>query len=202
MLATIKFPFSCEPLRLQADLTPVRPGEWMRRFSPWIYEGDWSGAARRSGGGQPRQIYPDPTATDRFADTEILARCAYYRDVLDTFQCPLTSVRLLKLKARSSIREHRDYKLGLEDGELRLHVPIVTNPAVAFFLAGERVPMAAGDCWYLNVNLPHRVDNQSDTDRVHLVIDCVLNDWLWQFFPTEAKPAQPAAAPEPEDATR
>jgi len=33
------------------------------------------------------------------------------------------------------------------------------------------------------VNLKHRVDNQSTTDRIHLVIDCVVNEWLAAFFP-------------------
>ena len=94
-------------------------------------------------------------------------------------------MRLLRLKAGSHIREHRDYRLGYEDGEVRLHIPVVTNPDVAFFLAGERVIMAAGECWYLNVNLPHRVDNYSTTDRTHLVVDCVVNEWLTALFSVE-----------------
>ena len=95
-------------------------------------------------------------------------------------------MRLLRLQAGSSIAEHRDYRLGYEDGEVRLHVPVVTDVGVAFFLAGVRVPMAAGECWYLNVNLPHRVENRSPIDRIHLVIDCVVNEWLAQIFRLES----------------
>lgn len=182
MLASLKLPFTFDAVRLKSDLALIQPNEWVRHFNQSIYEGDWSGVALRSVGGEAMKLYPDPSATGQFADTPLLARCAYFQAVLATFECPLTAVRLLRLKAQSSIREHRDYRLGYEDGEVRLHIPIVTNPDVAFFLAGERVWMAEGECWYINVNLPHRVDNQSLTDRIHLVIDCVVNEWLTSFF--------------------
>jgi hypothetical protein len=38
--------------------------------------------------------------------------------------------------------------------------------------------MQPGECWYLNFDLPHRVQNLGATDRVHLVVDCQVNDWL------------------------
>ena len=41
---------------------------------------------------------------------------------------------------------------------------------------GTPLPMGEGECWYINFNLPHRIHNRGTTDRVHLVIDCVLND--------------------------
>ena len=183
VLAAFQFPFHFDPTRLKAELENIQPEEWTPHFNTNIYEGEWSGVALRSIAGRTLQLYPDPTATGSFTNTELLERCPYYQQVLASFQCPLTSVRLLKLKARSNILEHRDYKLGFEDGEMRLHIPVVTNPAVAFFLNGERVPMQAGETWYVNVNLPHRVDNASDTDRIHLVMDCVVNEWLAGFLP-------------------
>jgi hypothetical protein len=187
MLTSLKLPFALDPQRLKADLAQIQPNEWGDHFNKSIYEGDWSGIALRSVGGAPMKLYPDPTATAIFADTAILARCPYYQTVLATLRCPLTAVRLLRLSAGSSIRQHRDYRLGYEDGEVRLHIPVVTNPDVVFFLAGQRVSMQEGECWYLNVNLPHRVDNQSTTARIHLVIDCVVNDWLAEFFSVEAQ---------------
>lgn len=190
MIATLKLPFAFDPAQLKADLAQIEPEAWVHHYNQSIYEGDWSGVALRSVGGKAMQLYPDPTATDAFADTALLMRCPYFQTVVTTFQCPLTAVRLLRLKAGSSIREHRDYRLGYEDGEVRLHVPVVTNPDVRFFLAGERVWMAEGECWYLNVNLPHRVENESQRDRIHLVIDCVVDDWLATFFPLP-RPAQP-----------
>ena len=38
--------------------------------------------------------------------------------------------------------------------------------------------MGEGEAWYLNLNLRHSVVNSGPTPRVHLVIDCVVDDWL------------------------
>ena len=184
-MKSYKLPLHLDPVHLKTDLARIRPDEWVPHFNTSYYEGDWSGVALRAVGGRAGQLYPDPTASDDFADTPILARCPYFQEVLAAFHCPLTSARLLKLSAGSSIREHKDYKLGLEDGEMRVHIPIVTNVDVAFFLAGEQVIMQEGEAWYLNLNLSHRVENHSHTDRIHLVIDCVVNDWARELFPPE-----------------
>jgi hypothetical protein len=37
--------------------------------------------------------------------------------------------------------------------------------------------MGGGECWYINANLPHSVSNLGGTDRIHLVMDWVVNDW-------------------------
>jgi hypothetical protein len=185
MLKSYKLPRSFNPDHLKAELARFQPDEWVPHFNTRYYEGEWSGIALRAVGGKAGQLYPDPTATDDFADTPMLARCPYFQEVLAAFHCPLTSARLLKLAARSSIREHKDYKLGFEDGEMRVHVPVVTNLDVAFFLAGEQVIMQEGEAWYLDLNLPHRVENHSDLDRIHLVIDCVVNDRVRELFPAE-----------------
>ena len=90
----------------------------------------------------------------------------------------------------SIIKEHKDFKLGFEDGEIRLHIPILTNPSVEFILDGARVLMNEGECWYLNLNLPHRVANRGTSDRIHLVVDCVLNDWLRELLLRESTAAE------------
>jgi ribosomal protein S18 acetylase RimI-like enzyme len=174
----VKLPLRFDPARLQADLTRILAEEFVPHFNTAYYQGDWSAVPLRSIGGRADQIYPDPTARSAFADTPLLARCAYLNEVLATVRCPQQSVRLLRLKAGSVIKEHSDFDLGFEDGEVRLHIPIITNPGVEFILNQVRVIMNEGECWYLNVNLPHRVANRGTEDRIHLVIDCVVNDWL------------------------
>jgi hypothetical protein len=84
----------------------------------------------------------------------------------------------MKLTPGSVIKEHRDYDLAMEEGAARLHIPVQTNPGVEFMLNGLPVAMAPGECWYLRLSDPHRVANRGETDRVHLVIDCRVNDWL------------------------
>jgi quercetin dioxygenase-like cupin family protein len=49
---------------------------------------------------------------------------------------------------------------------------------VEFLLQGRRIEMREGEAWYLDLNLPHAVANRGRTDRIHLVVDCVVNDWV------------------------
>jgi len=169
---------------LKAELALFDASEWISHFNTRDYTGGWSGIPLRSPGGVAYHIVPDIMGYKDFQDTPFLARCTYIPVVLATFQCPLKAVRLLNLHAGSSIREHVDHDLDYEHGEVRLHIPVQTNHNVAFYLNGVRLFMEEGECWYTNVNLPHRVDNTSATDRIHLVIDCAVNDWLRTFFKT------------------
>ena len=38
--------------------------------------------------------------------------------------------------------------------------------------------MEAGELWYFNADQIHEVYNRGGEDRINLVIDCVVNDWL------------------------
>lgn len=178
----LRLPLRFDAARLQEDLGRLSPEDWVPHFNKGYYQGEWSGVALRAIGGNPLKLYPDPTAPEAFADTPMLARLPAVREALGVFACPLLSARLLKLAAGARIREHRDYNLGYADGEVRIHIPITSNPEVEFHLSGQRVPFSTGECWYLDFNLPHRVENRGSTDRVHLVVDCVLDDWLRALF--------------------
>jgi ribosomal protein S18 acetylase RimI-like enzyme len=189
----VKLPLQFDIARLQSDLARMVTDEFVPHFNQAYYQGDWSAVPLRSVGGGTGQIYPDPTAKNAFADTPLLDRCTYIREALATLRCPLQAVRFLRLKSGSLIKEHRDHELGFEDGEVRLHIPVITNPGVEFVLNQVRVIMNEGECWYLNVNQPHRVANRGATDRIHLVIDCVVNDWLREMLLSAAR-ANPGAA--------
>ena len=189
MADTHRLPLRFDPGRLLADLGRIEPSEWVPHFNIHYHDGGWSGVALRSAGGNAAGLFPDPLAIPAVAPTPLLARCPYFAEVLDQIRCPQTSARLLRLASGSSIREHRDYELAFEDGEIRLHIPVATSPEVEFALDGRPVVMTAGECWYLNLNLLHRVSNRGQVDRVHLVVDCVVNDWLRSLFPPEVAAA-------------
>ena len=183
MTSTLKLPFNFDSRKLRSDLEKFTESDWTPHFNTQYYEGDWSGIALRA----PRNsvlggIYPDPVAKDGYEDTAHLARCSYFPEVLKTFECELESARLLRLGAAAKIREHRDYLMSLEDGVARIHIPVQTNPQVEFFLDKKLVRMEIGETWYLNLNLPHSVVNHGSETRIHLVIDCLVNDWFRQLF--------------------
>lgn len=193
MLTCLKLPLTFEPESLQSDLDRVASGEWVRHFNDRYYEGDWSGVALRAVTGASTQIYSDPSSAESLTDTPVLTRSPALQRALATLQCPVKSARLLKLGPGARILEHRDYNLSLEDGEIRLHVPITTDPRVEFYLNGEQIVMLSGECWYINANLPHKVENHSDADRVHMVIDCVVDDWLRGLVASVSPPIETPA---------
>jgi len=168
--------------RLQGDLRRLSTGVWTPHFNASFFEGDWSGIALRASASDRGLYAGGAETTEGFTATEALKACPYFQEVLAAFHCPLKSVRLLRLAPGSIIREHSDFDLGEALGEVRLHVPVVTNPQVEFYLAGKRVAMDAGECWYLDLALPHRVQNRGASERVHLVLDCVLNEWLRELI--------------------
>jgi Aspartyl/Asparaginyl beta-hydroxylase len=178
MATALKLPFIFDSIALKAELKKIGPREWVGHYNQQYYEGVWSGVALRSVGGTPSQLFPDPVRANSYADTPVLDRCDYFREVLGTFKCPLESARLLKLGAGSRILEHRDFDLSSRYGVVRVHIPVQTNPGVEFLLDGERVLMSEGEGWYLDLSLPHRVVNAGMTDRIHLVLDCVVNEWI------------------------
>lgn len=160
---------------------------WKPHYNTRDYEGGWDVLSLRSPGGDQDSIYAELTGHSHFADTPLMGNFPAIKQLVDTLQCPIHSVRLLNLKAGAIIHQHRDHELAFEKGEARLHFPIVTNERVEFFVNDTRVIMLPGECWYINANMPHRVANYGNTDRIHLVIDCVVNDWLKTVFDASAK---------------
>jgi Aspartyl/Asparaginyl beta-hydroxylase len=163
---------------LAAEVAAIPASAWVPHFNTATYEGEWSGLALRSPGGSTKQLYPGANADEPFADTELLGASPACQDALAQFRCPVLTARLLALAPGALIKEHSDLRLGWEDGEVRIHVPVLTSDGVEFFLDGAAVTMRAGEAWYLDLNLPHRAANRSSQPRVHLVVDCVVDDWL------------------------
>jgi len=176
-------PFSFDAQKLQAELANLVESDWQGHFNQAIYEGDWSGAPLRAVPGSHSAIYSDPTANN-WTDTELLSRCTYFQEVLSQFACSLLSVRLLRLAPGASIKEHRDYGLGLDVGEVRLHLVVSTNPEAECRIDGTSYHWAVGECWYADFGLPHFFANRGCTERVHLVLDCRINDWLLNLIET------------------
>ena len=176
--------FSAELEELVAEVEGISDEAWIPHFNTQYFEGEWAGAPLTAPKGAEHpilQLHPDPTATE-FVETALLEGCPRLSVFLARLECPRRSARLMKLGPGARILRHTDYDLGYEDGEVRLHLPILTSPEVSFKLGDVAVEMKAGELWYLNVNLPHEVHNAGDGPRVHLVVDCVVDEWLRGLF--------------------
>jgi hypothetical protein len=178
---------------LARDLASIPADAWVAHFNDGYHDGGWSGVSLRGVDGDARTLFPGAAQDTSHTDTPLLARCPAIAAALSRVLCPVGPVRLLRLLPGGQIREHRDHGLRMELGVARLHVPIITGHDVEFYLGGDLVAMRPGECWYLNFDLPHRVHNLGATDRVHLVIDCRVNDWLRAMI---ASAAGPDAAPD------
>ena len=89
-------------------------------------------------------------------------------------------------RSAQSGKEHKDAELSYEHDAIRIHIPIATNDEVEFYLDKERMNLSEGECWYMNFNLPHYIINNSKEERIHLVIDALVNDWVKELFEQKA----------------
>ena len=180
--AFLKLPFHFSEEKLLKDLEVCKKYEFTSHFNKNDYSGDWTSISLRSQNGEMNNIFALPQTEKKYKDTELLQKCTYFKAIIDSFECEKESIRLLNLKPGSVIKEHTDYNLGYEDGIFRIHIPITTNEGVHFFINHEEVKMLPEECWYGNFNLPHSVRNEGKTDRIHLVMDCLRNDWSDKLF--------------------
>lgn len=178
----LKLPFSFDVDRLEKDLKIIAEDQWNLHHYKMNFEGEWTSVSLYAADGDEKNIFANADASTKVEPTPVLKKCAYLKQVVEQFHCPLIAVRLLKLSAGSEIKPHQDYKLGYEDDNFRLHIPIVTNEKVEFILAGQQMMMQPGECWYTNVNYTHSVANHGKEDRVHLVIDGERNAWSDDLF--------------------
>jgi hypothetical protein len=181
MIKYLKLPFCFDMARMKHEVSALT-AQWVAHYNTNDYEGVWTALPLRSLGGRNDNAIADPRPGLTFEDTELLQLCPYLKQVVETLPCEKMAVRLLNLEAGAVIKEHRDRELCFESGEARIHVPVMTNEDVAFYLDGERVVMNEGECWYMNFNLKHRIYNNGTTNRIHLVMDCVVNDELRALF--------------------
>jgi hypothetical protein len=87
------------------------------------------------------------------------------------------NVLFIKLLAGTKILPHHD------DGEYlectrRNHIPIITSDKTSFSVGSEKINMGLGECWEINNTRLHSVENNSNIDRVHLVIDIMPNKYI------------------------
>ncbi|MGG6230784.1 aspartyl/asparaginyl beta-hydroxylase domain-containing protein [Tenacibaculum sp. SDUM215027] len=178
----LKLPFLFDIAKLLYDYSLVVNQHWIPHFNTSGYEGEWKAISLYAKNGDSSNIFAIQNGNNTVIETPIMSNCNYFKEVISSFKCPILSARLLRLGVGAEIKPHRDYKLGYEDGNFRLHIPITTNSKVQFVLNNEKLNMLPGECWYTNVNYEHSVANHGKEDRIHLVIDAERNEWSDSLF--------------------
>ncbi len=178
----LKLPFQFNVQKLKSELESLLKTKWIPHFNADGYDGEWNSIALYAQDGDESNISADPNVSSTLKETPILNNSKYLKKVIEQIKCPLLSVRLLRLGKGAFIKPHRDYNLGYENNNFRIHIPIITNQQVSFILDGIKLNMEEGQCWYTNVNYIHSVSNNGESDRIHLVIDCERNEWSDRLF--------------------
>ncbi|MDO9369260.1 MAG: aspartyl/asparaginyl beta-hydroxylase domain-containing protein [Sphingopyxis sp.] len=130
-------------------------------------------------------ITPSGQVTNGFAGpmapTDALQQCRYIMEILADLGAVWGRSRLMGLAPASVVPEHVDVGYYWRT-HIRIHIPVVTNPGVAFSCDKETVHMAPGECWLFDSFCPHHVRNDGDAKRVHLVLDTVGGEKLWAMI--------------------
>lgn len=175
----IRLPFTFDAERLAQEIAPFGEDEW--RPHPQRFEGNANLVLVSSNGGE----------NDDFAGPMLpgarLEKMPYTRQVMACFDTVIGRSRLMRLTPRASVSRHTDGHYFWRN-HLRIHVPVLTGPAVAFYCGEEEVHMAAGEAWTFDNWQPHSVENRSDQPRIHLVIDTVGSAALWRWIRQETPP--------------
>jgi len=83
----------------------------------------------------------------------------------------------ISLPAHKNVEEHND--LGEYLGVVRRHhIAITTNDNALFFVNKESKNMKTGECWEINNSHRHSVQNNGDTERIHLMFDILPNRFI------------------------
>ena len=107
-------------------------------------------------------------------------------EILEPLPCEFQRIRFAKLVPGAFLEPHTDaidQSFGLQDSEIaRIAVPLQTNEKATFSIypKGKDGPeikrhLELGHYYYTDVKGWHSIANEGDTDRIHLLIDCISN---------------------------
>lgn len=113
--------------------------------------------------------------------TPYLEQCPYLRQVLASLGATLGRTRLMRLSGQAEVSQHVDIAYYWRE-HMRVHVPILTQPTVRFHCGGDELNMAAGECWIFDTWRMHRVVNDAERPRIHLVVDTVGGEDFWKLY--------------------
>ena len=180
------FPLKFDVERMAAELETLQNAEWLSHYDPGL-SADWTAIPLVSVGGLA--VGPESQRVGDYSEmkrTAVVDELPYFTEILDTFKCPQGRIRITRLNSDTFIGLHRDIDDEVANfafNQVRLHIPIVTNDDVYFWIDGTILHMDIGRLYYVNFSKKHYVHNGGETPRYHLVLDLYVNDWLRQYFP-------------------
>jgi hypothetical protein len=122
---------------------------------------------------------------EEFAKTPNFATFELAAIIESKMNCKIKNLMFYAMLPGGDIPPHRDMVGNVGLGGLRLHIPIVTNLGVNFVVAGKKVVMNPSELWALDTSYMHSVSNNGNENRIHLVMDVIVNDWVLDLLPAK-----------------
>ena len=170
--ALLKLPVEFSPEDLAAEVNALPASAWVPH--PEKFAGNDTVPLISPGGAITNAI------SGRMAPTEFLRRCPYIQGILAALGGPWGRSRLMGLGPGADVPNHVDINYYWRT-HLRIHIPVITNPGVLFHCGEETVHMEPGECWTFDSFRQHRVENRGSERRVHLVVDTVGSERLFDL---------------------
>lgn len=181
----LQLPIRFDAERLAAEVNALPPSAW--RPHPTGYRGN-EAVPLVSPGGRLTDDFDGP-----MGPTEHLERLPYIMDMMAELDGVWGRSRLMGLAAGAEVPVHIDLHYYWRTHR-RLHIPVITNPGVLFTCNNQTVHMRAGECWAFDSFAAHFVKNTGSERRVHLVLDTVGGERLWDLV----EAACAGVAPDPD----
>ena len=169
----IQLPLHFDASVLAAEVEALGDGAW--RDHPQKFPGNSMLPLLAAGGNPGNESF-----IGEMAPTPELQRCPYLLQTIASLGAVAGRTRLMRLAGQAEVTRHVDQGYYWTD-RVRVHVPIVTQPTVRFECGGETIHMAAGECWIFDTWREHRVENDADRSRIHLVVDTVGGPKFWDL---------------------
>ena len=179
----VQLPIQYDADRLAEEVLALGEEPWLPH--PQRFEGN-DFLPLLSANGEPA----NESFAGQMAPTPYLEKCPYLIEVLASFGASLGRTRLMRLSGGAEVTPHFDINYYWRD-RMRVHVPIVTQPSVQFHCGGLQVNMAPGECWIFDTWSRHRVINDAERKRIHLVADTVGGEGFWDLALAGRLPEQP-----------
>jgi hypothetical protein len=172
---------------------------WKEAYSSY-QSGGWYVAQLMNSTGSTEQLKIDGGAP---VATPLLGQFPTIKRLLDETDLDVKIARLARISPGSWMHEHND-DVGIGEERQRLHIPITSNPKAVLCFDGAHVHLEPGFLWKLDhERVPHAAANYGDADRVHLILDCRVNEALRHLIDAERiNPEAIRALPMLEDTAR
>ena len=160
----VKLPIRFDVEALEAEVRALPQSAWVPHPTGFV------------GNEAVRLITPDGRPTDDnsgpMQPTPELLACPYILEAMAAIGSVWGRSRLMGLGAGADVPPHIDSHYYWRT-HWRIHIPVITNPAVTFKCGAESVHMDAGECWVFDSFRAHTVRNGGKEQRIHLVLDTV-----------------------------